>query len=192
VADVSVEKDVKNWIDSVIKASSQIDVIVSNVSALAMNDEIDGWNKSFNTDILGTKVFIDAALPHLEKTKGCIVNIGSVSGRDIDFTAPSPYGAMKAALIHYMSQLAHALAPKGVRVNTVSPGNTYIKDGVWGSIERDQPDVFNRELAKNIMGRMAKPEEIADAVVWIASSRASFVSGIDLVVDGALCTGVQF
>jgi NAD(P)-dependent dehydrogenase (short-subunit alcohol dehydrogenase family) len=74
---------------------------------------------------------VKEALPALEKSKGCIVAISSVSGRDVDFTAPSPYGAFKAALIHYTAQLAHTLAPKGVRANTVSPGNIYVADGVW-------------------------------------------------------------
>ena len=80
--------------------------------------------------MMGTVSLIQAALPHLIESKGNIVTISSVSGRDIDFTAPSPYGAFKAALIHYTAQLAHTLAPKGVRANTVSPGNIYIENGV--------------------------------------------------------------
>lgn len=110
----------------------------------------------------------------------------------MDFTAPSPYGAFKAALIHYTAQLATTFASKGVRANTVSPGNIYIEDGVWGGIERDNNKLFEEQLGKNPMGRMGKAEEIADAVVWLSSERAGFVSGSNLVVDGALCTGVQF
>lgn len=137
------------------------------------------------------------------------VTISSVSGRDVDFMAPSPYGALKASLIHYTAQLAHTLASKGIRastyingqrgsfhtdifVDTVSPGNIYIEDGVWGDVERGMPDLFKSQWSKNPMGRMGKPEEIADMVLFVASERASFVSGANLVVDGALCTGVQF
>ena len=141
---------------------------------------------------MGTVTLIEKCLPYLEESKGNIVTISSVSGRDIDFTAPSPYGAFKAALIHYMAQLAHTLAHKGVRANTVSPGNIYVEDGVWGNTEQTNPEFFAEQLAKNVSGRMGKASEIADAVVWLSSERASFVSGSNLVIDGSLCTGVQF
>lgn len=91
-----------------------------------------------------------------------------------------------------MAQLAHTLAPRGIRANTVSPGNIYIEDGAWGGIEKNMPELFKSQIEKNPMGRMGKPEEVADAVLFLASDRASFVSGANLVVDGALCTGVQF
>ena len=134
---------------------------------------------------------IQSSLPHLAATKGNIVFISSVSGRDIDFTAPGPYGPCKAALIHHTQSLAYKLAPKGIRANVCSPGNTYIEDGVFGEIERDAPEFFKSQLAKNPMGRMGTAEEMADAVLFLASERASFVSGVNFVVDGALCTGVQ-
>jgi 3-oxoacyl-[acyl-carrier protein] reductase len=88
---------------------------------------------------------------------------------------------MKAAVVHYTAQLAHTMAPKGVRANTCSPGNVYIKDGVWGNVERNMPDLFKKQMDLNPSGRFAKPEEIADAVVYLASERASFVSGTNLV-----------
>jgi 3-oxoacyl-[acyl-carrier protein] reductase len=142
--------------------------------------------------MMGTVTLINSCLPHLEASKGNIVTISSVSGRDVDFTAPGPYGTFKAALVHYTAQLSHTLAPKGVRANTVSPGNIYIADGVWGDIEKNNPVLFNSQMGMNPMGRMGKPEEVANAVVFLASERASFISGANLVVDGALCTGVQF
>lgn len=156
-----------------------------------MNDTVQDWTSTFNTDMLALVTLVNTAMPHLEKSKGCIIAISSVSGRDVDFTAPGPYGALKASIVHYIAQLAHTLAPKGVRANTVCPGNTYVEDGVWGGAEKNFPDLFKSQMAKNPMGRMGKPEEIADSVVFLASERATFVSGAHLVVDGALCTGVQ-
>lgn len=150
------------------------------------------WNKAYATDMLGTYHLIQHSLPHLEKSHGNIISINSVSGRDVDMSAPGPYGAMKAALTHYIAQLAHTLAPKGVRANSVSPGNIYIEDGVWGNVERNMPELFKSQMALNPMGRMGRPEEIADTVVFVASERASFMSGANVLVDGALCTGVQF
>jgi 3-oxoacyl-[acyl-carrier protein] reductase len=176
---------------SCTEQSGGIDVVVSNVSALLMEDTVQSWTSTFNTDILALVTLVNTALPYLEKSNGVIIAISSVSGRDVDFTAPGPYGALKASIVHYIAQLAHTLASKGVRANTVSPGNIYIEDGVWGGIEKNIPNLFKSQFAKNPMGRMGKGEEIADAVLFLASERASFVSGTNLTVDGALCTGVQ-
>lgn len=173
---------------------TKLDVIVANVSSLGggePDEAFSNWWQSFDVDMMHTVAMVDAALPYLKKSKGNIVAISSVSGRDVDFTAPGPYGAIKAALVHYMAQLAHTQAPHGVRANTVSPGNIYIEDGVWGRHERDDKELFDRQMKLNPMGRMGRAEEIADAVIFLASRKASFISGTNLVVDGALCTGVQ-
>lgn len=190
--DVSDQKALASWVTSAAEQSGGIDVVVANVSALAALDGPDLWRQAFETDLLPLHTMTSTAIPYLEKTKGNIVSISSVSGRDMDFTAPSPYGPCKAAMIHYTASLARKLAPKGVRANTCSPGNIYIEDGVWGDIERGHPDLFKNQMSLNPMGRMGKPEEIADAVMFLASERASFVSGANFLVDGALCTGVQF
>jgi NAD(P)-dependent dehydrogenase (short-subunit alcohol dehydrogenase family) len=135
---------------------------------------------------------VDAALPQLLASgAGSIVTISSVSGREVDFAA-GPYGTMKAAIIHYTQGLAFNLAGKGVRANTVSPGNTYFPGGVWPSIEENDPELFATALALNPTGRMATPQEVANAVVFLGSSAASFITGTNLVVDGALTRGVQF
>ena len=170
----------------------RIDVVVANVSALIQPDSNEGWSAAFQVDLLSLNTLVRTALPYLEKCRGNVVAIASVSGRDIDITGPGPYGAAKAAMIHYIASMAHAWAGKGVRLNCCSPGNIYIEDGVWGGIEKGNPTLFKEQWDRNPMGRMGKPEEIANAVLFLASERASFVSGSNFVVDGALCTGVQF
>ncbi|KAK4991336.1 hypothetical protein LTR50_001921 [Elasticomyces elasticus] len=192
VVDVAQPDQITSWVSRAAQQSNHIDVVVSNVSALSIPNTPESWTSSFHIDMMGIVTLVSAALPHLEKTKGNIIAISSVSGRDIDFTAPGPYGAFKAALIHYISQLAHVHAPKGVRANTVSPGNIYIEDGVWGGIEKGNPELFKAQFEKNPMGRMGRPQEIADAVVFLASERSAFTSGANFVVDGAVCNGVQF
>jgi 3-oxoacyl-[acyl-carrier protein] reductase len=142
--------------------------------------------------MMGTVHTVEAALPFLHESKAAaIVIISSVSGREIDFAA-GPYGAFKAALIHYAQGLALSLAPKGIRANTVSPGNTYFPGGVWEKIEQTIPDLFAQAMALNPTGRMGKPEEMARAAVFLASPAASFITGTNLVVDGALTRGVQY
>jgi NAD(P)-dependent dehydrogenase (short-subunit alcohol dehydrogenase family) len=98
---------------------------------------------------------------------------------------------MKTAIVGYISGLALQLAGRGVRANVVSPGNTFFEGGVWDSIRQGQPDLYASALALNPTGRMGTPQEMARAVVFLASPVSSFTSGTNLVVDGALTRGVQ-
>jgi 3-oxoacyl-[acyl-carrier protein] reductase len=134
---------------------------------------------------------VNAAMPYLEASKApSMTFLSSVSGREVDFTGPA-YGAFKAALVHYAQGLAHKLAGKMIRVNTVSPGNTYFDGGIWQHIEKNIPDLFKEALSLNPTGRMATPEEIARGVVFLASPASSFTTGTNLVIDGALTKGIQ-
>jgi NAD(P)-dependent dehydrogenase (short-subunit alcohol dehydrogenase family) len=180
------------WVGDVGTELGGIDIVVSNVSALAIGQDDASWQAEFNIDMMGTVRAVNAAMPFLEKSKAAsIVVISSVSGREVDFAA-GPYGVFKAALIHYAKGLSFQLAPKNIRVNTLSPGNTYFPGGVWETIEHGNPDLYKQALALNPTGRMGKPEEIARGVVFLASPAASFITGTNLVVDGALTRGVQF
>jgi NAD(P)-dependent dehydrogenase (short-subunit alcohol dehydrogenase family) len=188
--DVADAEALTSWVAASAEQYGGIDVVVANVSALAIGPGPEHWQPSFEVDLMHTVRMVDAALPHLEASGvGSIIAISSVSGREIDFAAGA-YGVMKAALVHYTSGLAHQLAGK-VRANAVSPGNTYCDGGVWQSIEQGDPEFFGTALGLNPTGRMARPEEIAYGVVMLASPRASFVTGTHLVVDGALTRGVQ-
>ncbi|MEA2742626.1 MAG: 3-oxoacyl-[acyl-carrier protein] reductase [Acetobacteraceae bacterium] len=189
VADGSV---LAQWVSDVGKELGGIDIVVSNVSALAIGQDEASWQAEFNTDMMGTVRAVNAAMPFLEKSKaGSIVVIASVSGREVDFAA-GPYGVFKAALIHYAKGLSFQLAAKNIRVNSLSPGNTYFPGGVWEKIEHTNPQLYNEALALNPTGRMGKPEEMARGVIFLASPAASFITGTNLVVDGALTRGVQF
>ncbi len=179
------------WVEASTEALGGIDIVIPNVSALAIAGD-DAWRLGYETDLMGTVRMVDAALPFLRRSDAAsIVIISSVSGREVDFAA-GPYGAFKAALIHYAQGLAYQLAGVGVRANTVSPGNTYFAGGVWENIERDNPDLFKVAMALNPTGRMGRPEEIARAAAFLASPAASFITGTNLAVDGALTRGVQF
>ncbi|MGE0238745.1 MAG: SDR family NAD(P)-dependent oxidoreductase [Parvibaculaceae bacterium] len=190
--DVSNKADLEGWIAASAKALGGIDILVANVSALAVDQSEEAWHKQFEVDMLHTVRAVTAAQPHLEKSKApAIVIVSSVSGREVDFTGPA-YGAFKAALIHYAQRMAFELAPKMIRVNAVSPGNTYFTGGVWEHIEKNIPDLFSKALALNPTGRMATPEEIGRGIVFLASPASSFTTGTNLVIDGALTRGVQF
>ncbi len=133
---------------------------------------------------------VAAAVPFLEKSvSGSIVLISSVSGFEVDFATGS-YGAMKAALIHYAKGLSRQLVGKGIRVNCVSPGNTYFDGGIWQTIEKNMPDLFESTLKVNPTGRFGTPAEVANGVVFMSSPMASRISGTNLVIDGALTVAV--
>ncbi len=180
------------WVSSTAQAFGGLDGVVANVSALAIPESPENWRTSFEVDLMGTIGLVDAAMPFLlESGAGSIVTISSVSGREIDF-ASGPYGTFKAAIIHYTQGVAFNNAGKGVRANSVSPGNTYFPGGVWPTIEQNDPELFATALGLNPTGRMATPQEVANAVVFLSSPAASFITGTNLVVDGALTRGVQF
>jgi 3-oxoacyl-[acyl-carrier protein] reductase len=189
--DVADAISLRTWVGEASAAMGGLDVVVANVSALAIGGDEAAWRKGFDVDMMGTVRLVNAALPYLERSgRAAIVTIASVSAREIDFAA-GPYGAFKAAIVHYTQGLAYQLAAKGIRANTVSPGNTYFPGGVWAQIERDNPILFKESLALNPTGRMGTPQEIANAVVFLASPAAGFITGANLVVDGALTRGVQ-
>lgn len=180
------------WVGRAAEELGGLDIVVCNISALAIGPDEEQWRASFDVDLMHTVRVVNAALPHLERgTAGNVIVVSSVSGREIDFAAAA-YGATKAALIHYTQGLAYELAPKGLRANSVSPGNTFFPGGVWSQTKENNPELFATALALNPTGRMGKPEEMAYAVTMLASPRASFISGTNVVVDGALTRGVQF
>ncbi len=190
VVDVADGAALIAWVGASAERFGSIDVVVANVSALAIGPGEDNWKAGFEVDLMHTVRLCEAAMPHLLAAKGSVVAVSSVSGREIDF-AKDAYGTMKAAVVHYIAGLAFQHAAAGVRANCVSPGNTYFPGGVWAGIEGGNPDLFAHATSLNPTGRMATPEEIAYAVTMLASPRASFITGTNLLVDGALTRGVQ-
>jgi 3-oxoacyl-[acyl-carrier protein] reductase len=179
------------WVEAAAGRMGGLDGVVANVSALAVPDTEENWQRSFEVDLMHTVRLATAALPHLEASgRGSIVALSSVTGREADF-ASGPYGTMKTAIVGYISGLAFQLAGRGVRANVVSPGNTFFEGGIWNGIQQGDPELFADSLALNPTGRMGTPEEMARAVVFLTSPVSSFTTGTNLVVDGALTRGIQ-
>lgn len=184
--DVADTKALRAWIGEATSVLGELDVFIANVSAMAVAADEASWRKSFEIDVLGTVSGIEAALPALAKSgAGAVVIIGSVAA--VEVVGPTrPYNAVKAALLPYMKSLAQNWARKNVRVNMVSPGTIYFKGGVWHVREQQMPELFKAAMGRNPTGRMGTPEEVASAVVFLASPRATFITGANLLVDGAL------
>jgi NAD(P)-dependent dehydrogenase (short-subunit alcohol dehydrogenase family) len=192
IVDVSDTEALRRWIADAAGQLGGLDFFVANVSALAQAMDEDSWRRSFDIDVMGTVAGVEAAIPLLEKSSaGSIVVLGTTGAIEIA-GPPRPYASVKAALVPYVKALARNLASKGIRANMVSPGNVYFKGGVWNRVEENSPEVFKTMLSRNPMGRMGTPQEVANAVVFLASPRASFITGTNLIIDGALTQRVQF
>jgi NAD(P)-dependent dehydrogenase (short-subunit alcohol dehydrogenase family) len=191
--DVTDDAALRKWIDG-FAADGGIDHFVANVSALGTDDTPEGWRKSIAIDIVSTVESVRHVMPHLVKSgqgATCTV-IGTVSLNEASAGPVQPYRSVKAALVPMVKSLAIDMAPRGVRVNMVSPGSILEDGNTWGRQRDAGSERYRRTLARNPMGRMGTPQEVAACVVFLAGTPASFVSGANFIVDGAITTRVQY
>ena len=189
--DVSDGPALKAFVADAAAALGGLDVFVSNASAGGGMGE-PAWQATFDVDVMGAARGVEAALPFLAKSgAGSIVFISSTAALEY-LGVPQPYNAMKAALIAHAGDLSQALAKQGIRVNTVSPGPIYFEGGNWEMIQTAMPAVYQGALAQCAIGRMGTPEEVARAVVFLASPAASLITGANLVCDGGFTKGHHF
>jgi 3-oxoacyl-[acyl-carrier protein] reductase len=119
--------------------------------------------------------------------------VGTTSAFDtLPPTSPNSYAALKAAVLQHASGLAHSLAAKGIRVNTVSPGPIDFPGGAWDKLHAARPEFYETIRSRIPMGRLGRPEEVARAVAFLASPASSFCTALNLVVDGGFVSRVQF
>ena len=188
----------KAWVEATAEALGGLDIVVSDVSGYGITPDETGWRRSFEIDVMGTVALVGAALPFLEGSDtAAIVVMSSTAAVEspIDFYPSDllwPYAAMKASLTHYVSTLSSTLAPEGIRANTVTAGPIYFPGGGWHRREQEDPAFFQKMVAQCRIGRPGRPEEVANAVAFLASPAASYISGTNLIVDGAFTRRVQF
>jgi 3-oxoacyl-[acyl-carrier protein] reductase len=193
--DIADGPALKAWITGAAERLGGLDILVSNASALTRGASEEDWKNMYDVDLMGAVRSLEAARPFLEAAgaeRGDAAFIITSSVSAAETSAPSAYGAIKAALIHYAKGVARAGAPKHLRCNVVSPGTVFFEGGVWGVTKERAPDFFNTMIARNPTGRMATPEEIAAATVFLASPVSAFTTGINMVVDGAITQRANF
>ncbi len=161
-----------------------IDVLVNNASGFGASDDEADWAVSINVDLMASVRASHAALPLIERAGGgSIIHIGSIAGLRASARTPA-YGAVKAALAQYTMSQGSLLAVKRIRVNSVAPGSIEFPGGVWDRRKRDNRALYDNTLRSIPWGRMGLPEEVAAAVLFLASDLASWITGQTIVVDG--------
>ncbi|MDE1184222.1 SDR family oxidoreductase [Paraburkholderia sp.] len=186
VVDMRNYDDVDMLVTMIVQRYGQLDVIVNNAGVVKMGPidalSLEDWDDVMATDVSGVFYGCRAALPHLKKVKGCIVNVSSVSGIGGDW-GMSFYNAAKGAVTNFTRALAMDCGPDGVRVNAVCP--TYTRTEMTGDMDSDEQlqQAFRQRIP---LGRPAEPEEIASVIAFLASDDARFVTGVNLPVDGGL------
>ena len=187
--DLADKAAVEGYVAAAVAALGGLDVLVNNASGFGMADDEAGWAAGIAVDVMATVRASHAALPSLQAAKGCIVNISSISGYRASAESAA-YAAVKALLVSYTASQALILARQGIRVNAVAPGSILFPGGSWEETRRTDPAYFQSIVDSIPFGRLGEPEEVADAVLFLASPAARWVTGQTLIVDGGqLLTG---
>lgn len=181
----------RDWLTKAADGLGGCDIFIHNASSSGAGKTGD-WQVTFDLDMMGAVGGVEALTPALAASgSGSIILMSSTAAVET-FVAPQAFNAIKAAIITYGAQLSQALAAQGIRVNTVSPGPIEYPGGNWEMIKGAMPAFYDGTKAAMPFGRLGEPDEVAKAVVFLASPAASYISGTNLVIDGAFTKRVQF
>ncbi|WP_263967008.1 SDR family NAD(P)-dependent oxidoreductase [Roseomonas xinghualingensis] len=188
--DLSDAGAIARFIPDAANALGGIDILVNNASGFGSTDDEAGWAASLSIDVMAVVRASHAAQPWLEKSGqgASIINIASISALRATKRS-APYAAVKAAVMQYTSSQARMLAAHGIRANCIAPGSIEFPGGMWERRRTEDPKLYNATLAQIPFGRLGRPEEIAEVALFLASPRASWVTGQSIVVDGGQLLG---
>jgi len=173
------------FLDASREALGGIDVLVHNASALATGPELSAWTASLQVDLMAAVHACERVIPWMEASGGgSILFVSSISGLEAVPMPDFAYTTTKAALIAYAKKLSVLNAARGIRVNAIAPGSVEFPGGVWDHVRQHQPPLYEMVRASIPRGRLATPEEIADAAVFLVSPRAGWITGECLAIDG--------
>jgi NAD(P)-dependent dehydrogenase (short-subunit alcohol dehydrogenase family) len=193
-ADVSKPSDVEAMIAAALAEFGHVDILCNNAGIGSVHDvlecDVDEWDRLFEVNARGVFLGIKAVLPSmLQRGRGVIVNTASVAGM-MGLRDRAAYCASKGAVISLTQQVAVQYAGTGIRCNCVCPGTV---DSPWVGRLLDQADdptaARERLIARQPLGRLGEPSEIAKAILYLASDDASFMTGSALVIDGGMTVG---
>ncbi len=187
--DMTDANAIENALKETVAAFGSIHTVVANIgSGSARNGwdlALEDWETALHKNLVGSMLLASASLRYLtEQGKGSLIFVSSIVAREA-IPAPIPYSAAKAGLEIAMKNMARLVGSKGVRVNAVTLGNILFPGGSWERKLAERPEYFEEYIRREVpLQRFGVPTEIADAVVFLASERASFITGTCLVIDG--------
>ena len=183
-ADLADGGAVRRYLRDAVAALGGVDLLVNNASAFGSSDDDKGWISSLSIDMMAIVHATQEALPALRQSQGSVVNISSIAALHPAGRQP-PYGAIKAAVIHYTKTQAVMYAKDRIRVNCIAPGSIEFPGGLWDRRKSENPALYKGTLASIPFGRMGLPEEVANVALFLASPLASWVTGQTIAVAGA-------
>lgn len=196
--DVTDSEKYASWLGNAVEFLGGLDIFISNVSTRVTEKGAQRWRQAFEVDFMQHMLASEQAIPYLKESgqKGespAFVFISSIASVMANIMPMEhEYGVMKAALNVYSSQLAHRLAGDGIRSNCVTPGPIDFEGGFWDQVKQADPKMFDRAAKLSALQRHGTPEEVASAVVFLASPVASYITGANLRIDGGVLKHTQF
>ncbi len=187
--DVTQRGDCERLVETAVREFGKLDVLVNAAGIIKTgrieNTKLEDWDTMFNINVRSVFCLMQLAVPHLIKTKGNIVNVSSVTGLR-SFPGVLAYCASKAALDHLTRCASLELASKGVRVNSVNPGVVRTELHRRGGMDEESYAKFVEHSSQNThpLGRIGRPEEVAGLILFLASDRAAWISGVNYSIDG--------
>lgn len=183
VCDVADDAQLDDFLQSVKEEFASVEILVNNVSALSLGDELRDWDASLQTDLMSSVKATKKVVPWMaEAGDGSILFVSSTSA--LEAGSPPAYAAGKAALISYSKTMAVQLAPQNIRVNTIAPGSIEFSGGLWEATRTQNPEFYESIRQSIPSGRLGTPEEVANVATFLVSPCASWVTGSCVAVDG--------
>ncbi len=188
--DLADATQIERYVQAAAQALGGLDVVINNASGFGHGNDDASWQAGLDVDLMAAVRCNRAALPYLRQSSDAvIINISSINAQ-----RPTPraiaYSTAKAALNYYTTTLAAELARERIRVNALSPGSIEFPDGLWDRRSREEPELYARIRDSIPFGGFGQVQHVADAALFLASSRARWITGQVLAVDGGQSLGV--
>lgn len=191
VMDAANLDSVTTWINASAEALGGIDILVHNTSAKPQR-KLEDWVNNHNIDLVSLVGGVAAAKDALADGGGSVISIGTTATAEHFASGSGSYSAFKAAVTNWTLGQAQVLGAQGIRCNVVSPGPIMVEGGDWDGIKGAMPDFFTATEKTHPQGQLGVPQDVANAVAFLASDAARHINGANLFVDGGFCKRVNY
>jgi 3-oxoacyl-[acyl-carrier protein] reductase len=191
VCDAADPDAVRAWVAESAAALGGIDIYVHNTSGKPARS-FDKWQNNMDIDLMSLIHGADAASEALADGGGALISISTTAVNEHFASGSGSYSAFKAAVTNWTLGQAQVLGAKGIRCNVVSPGPIFVEGGDWNMIKDNMADFYAATQKTHPQGELGEPQDVANAVAFLASNAAKHVNGVNLTVDGGFLKRVDF